>query len=598
MAKRFYYSFKTMLKRTVTVDIYDRDYSGSAVELNKDVPNSPGCPSVTPVTIEEDNSTDMLDVIRIKTGYLNFIELVEGGLSALYAKDNSQISIEIRFSGNLIFKGYVQAQTFDSEWMSYRRKVKIPIQSYLGTMDEEPTSECDSTGDTLFGTIIENNFSRYSYIIMPEIKAEDIDFHSIHPLMMSCLNRSLSPYNEDYNFGIAIDGEIPSVYNPITMRVFLENMCKLYGLIAHDVAQNIILTRVDFWGNYLKTETGEASRADSESTIAGSSINVLQFYDYFQVTSEKNKIKSENALSKIHINVDEVPTEVDIDLSHSTYVGSADIGPSDTDLCTLQLQSDEVISQYFTTQIGLLSGTKVRVIGDGDIEMLQVVANVYDTVLFKCYFETKKVSKYNRLIVEAELTTEQMYVSVQSGGKYYNYGDEGDQWITTASYKELTFTDGKSEVEISSNGPTVIVSFYAKPTVYAWEVLFKSISMKYEPTVTPYLRYNVRDVKYIMCKGDMASSEEIDTENNFYNSIVGYVGTPQYKYMLESQRVLTITARNITIIDDTTLYMSKIQIGSDTTLWRVVAISRNLRDDEYTLTLMHSDLADTLTPPN
>jgi hypothetical protein len=68
--------------------------------------------------------------------------------------------------------------------------------------------------------------------------------------------------------------------------------------------------------------------------------------------------------------------------------------------------------------------------------------------------------------------------------------------------------------------------------------------------------------------------------------------------MFQSQKVLKIIARNTAIIDDTSLYMSKMQIGSDTTLWRVVAISRDLINDEYTLTLMHSDLTETLTPPN
>ena len=175
MAQRFFYEFRTLLGKSVTVNIYDRDFTGTAIELDKDVPNSPGMPTDNPVTIEEDDSTNMLDVIRTKTGYLNFVELTDGGLAPLYAKDNTQIEVQIRVSGYLIFKGYVQAQTFDSEWMSHRRKVKIPIQSYMETMDNEHISDCESTGVTSFGEIIESDFSMYSNIIMPELDTEDID---------------------------------------------------------------------------------------------------------------------------------------------------------------------------------------------------------------------------------------------------------------------------------------------------------------------------------------------------------------------------------------------------------------------------------------
>lgn len=598
MARRYFYEFRTLLGKYVTVNIYDRDFTGTAIELDKDVPNSPGMPTDNPVVIEEDDSTNMLDVIRTKTGYLNFVELTDGGLAPLYAKDNTQIEVQIRVSGYLIFQGYVQAQTFDSEWMSHRRKVKIPIQSYMETMDNKQISDCESMGVTSFGEIIESDFSRYSNIIIPELDTEDIDYQSIHPLEMLCLNRTLSPYNDDYNFGVLLDGVIPDVYNSLTMREFLENLCKLYGLVAHDVAQNILLTRADFWGNYLKVETGEASHAGEESTVIGSSTNVIQFYDYFQIGSDDNKIKTENPLSKIHINVDEVPDKVEIDLSQSTYANFTD----NAKRVALQLQNDEVQSTYMTSQSGALSGTMVRVEGDSSKEMLHVVANTYDVILFRCFFETKRMSVLNRLIVEAELEhdDEEMYVAVYSGGKYYNYGSEGDQWITTPSYKDLTFDNGKAEIEVDHNGPTVEVRFYAKNMIYThgWDVLFKSIRLEWVTVENPYLYYRHRDTNYILRKGDIASFEEESIDSEFYHSLYGYVSTPQYGYMLQSQQVLTITARNTTIIDDTTLYMSKMQIGTDATLWRVVAISRNLINDEYTLTLMHSDLTETLTPPN
>ena len=73
MARRFFYEFRTLLGKYVTVNIFDRDFTGTAIELDKDVPNSPGMPTDNPVVIEEDDSTNMLDVIRTKTGYINIV---------------------------------------------------------------------------------------------------------------------------------------------------------------------------------------------------------------------------------------------------------------------------------------------------------------------------------------------------------------------------------------------------------------------------------------------------------------------------------------------------------------------------------------------
>jgi hypothetical protein len=597
MAKRFYFTFKTILNRTVTVDIYDRDYSGSAIELNKDVANSPGCPTDDPVTIEEDDSTNMLDVFRTKTGYLNFIELTEGGLASLYAKDNSQLEVQIKVDNLLIFKGYIQAQTFDSDWKKYRTKVRIPIQSFMETMDNEPISDIDYSGSTSLGEVVENDFQRYAHIVIPDLYVTDNNHNQIHPLALQIMNRTLSPYNDDYDFGKPVDGVLPDVYTPMKMREFIEQMCYHYGLVAHDVKDKIILTRVDFWGDYLQVVASDAGHPDDTSTVVGNSTNVIQFYDYFSIGSDKNKEKLENSLASVKIEVGEEQKEVEIDLSMSKYAGSYVDGNN----VVLSLQTREIISSYMTTQGGALTGTKVRVIGDGDNEYLQVRAAVYDTQLFKCVFETQFPNLINGLTVEADIpqysSPIEMYICVYSGGKYYNFGEEGELWIDTPSYTDLTFNDGKAHIFVNSNGSTVEVRFFARQNINTWQVLFKSF--KLDSSVGNALaKYTTPSPTYIFRKGDSASLETGETDNKFYWASLGNFSIPRYRYMFQSQKVLKIIARNTAIIDDTSLYMSKMQIGSDTTLWRVVAISRDLINDEYTLTLMHSDLTETLTPPN
>jgi hypothetical protein len=190
-----------------------------------------------------------------------------------------------------------------------------------------------------------------------------------------------------------------------------------------------------------------------------------------------------------------------------------------------------------------------------------------------------------------------MYICVYSGGKYYNFGEEGELWIDTPSYTDLTFNDGKAHIFVNTNGSTVEVRFFARQNINTWQVLFKSF--KLDTSVGNALsKYTTSSPTYIFRKGDSTSSETGETDNKFYWASLGNFSTPQYRYMFQSQKVLKIIARNTAIIDDTSLYMSKMQIGTDPTLWRVVAISRDLINDEYTLTLMHSDLTETLTPPN
>ena len=64
MAIHWKIPFKSITGTAYTLNVYDATYSGSAVTLTA---------AAAPFVTSEDNSTDILEPVRISTGYINVI---------------------------------------------------------------------------------------------------------------------------------------------------------------------------------------------------------------------------------------------------------------------------------------------------------------------------------------------------------------------------------------------------------------------------------------------------------------------------------------------------------------------------------------------
>lgn len=138
-------TFKSLAKKTCTVAV-----GGGGTSVT---------PAANPIEWDEDDSDDLLSVVRWRTGNLRVVEQTYGELDAMHPAKDTDLPVVVTYDGRTVFSGYMQAQDFNSPWVPGRRTLALPIVSVLGTagnrylqpryIDYEMQLELDasSTGD-------------------------------------------------------------------------------------------------------------------------------------------------------------------------------------------------------------------------------------------------------------------------------------------------------------------------------------------------------------------------------------------------------------------------------------------------------------------
>ena len=98
MARAIKWTFtaKTLENRDLTVNIYAEDYTGDAIVVT---------PSADPMTWEDDDNSNLLEVYRPKTGYIRIIEENYGELTDIYPLTNTERYVEVLYNGEVYFIG-------------------------------------------------------------------------------------------------------------------------------------------------------------------------------------------------------------------------------------------------------------------------------------------------------------------------------------------------------------------------------------------------------------------------------------------------------------------------------------------------------------
>lgn len=586
--KHWFFNFLTLQHHNCLVEIFDELYDGQPIELTPNNPSAPGYPAAEPVYIQEENSNDLTEVFRSKTGYISLVETLPGQLNDLYARTNTQMRVIISVDDEIVFKGYVQAQQFSGDYMKVAATVKVPIMSYMAALKdvEIDYTEYDA-GVTPFSEIFGSSFTMYDYIIMPNLSTEDEDGNDINPLELKVFNRAVCPYNTEFNYGIKSDGVRPSVVSPMTYGEFITAFCHLYGLIAHDVANTLLFTKYDHDGSYLKFDTNEIfNPEDAVETIVSSGGDSQNYADLFELSDNKNKKSICNPAKQVLIERKRLDTEAKLYLNMSEYVGYS----SKVDAAVLSLQSIYLSSQYMKRTAGDIPLTGVRVVGDEEGEKIEVSNENEGTKIFECTFDTT-YDHYNNLHIELDADYEpSMRITVRSGGKYYNFNEEGDPWINSPSYALLTSVDGKIDCYLTVQSPTTVVSFYPVMDMgHRWHFKFKEIKLNRTKKTNIIHKYTVNESDHRLLKKDDYSTDVIQFESPFEMLNTGYVPTLTYDYLNTSQKVLTVSGRQRSVIDEIGLYIKKINMFSENGVWRVVSVTRNIVDDNYTLKVINGN---------
>lgn len=595
MARKYFFTFKTFQNHTCRVDINDATYSGTAIELTKNNLNSPGCPADEPVVIEEDNSDNLFDVVRTKTGYLNLIEFQEGSLDDLHPQRNNDLEVYVLMDAPssmmptdngaddyIIFHGYIQAQSFDNTLYGYRNEKKIPIQSVMGTFGSKEINT-DHIGDIL--SILYYSMPQYKYIVMPYITYETPDEDHEGIILMKITPNILAPVNSDYNYGVPNeeDAEPESPLSPLTNEEFVEKFCKAFGFISHDVGNMLVFTKIGYTGDYIRYPNG----ADDGTIIGnGGTINTLLLN--FDRASNKDKYSYVDSLKSVVMKWEDLHLPQSVDFSVAKFITGASIYGTILAYKGVAISSN----RWYTSPTGDINNSTF-IAGDGEKEMIVAAGGTYQQEFFSCVIP--HIGPMGNIHIEGGGGSG-IAVMTEDSNYFYNFNynpdDPDDEyWVDHWVMGTFLTSNGVADIPIVSGYPS---HWEARPTkirlfFYSLGSTTKLIASKIE------LQKTANEQKYLYPQAaipqetvhlDPASeiSEELDIDFHAYK--IGYIQKPTFEYMGVSQRNIEISLRKKTNIKELDLLIGKFAISPQDSLNRIISSRHNVREDIYKFQIM------------
>lgn len=605
--KKWEIPFMSLNGTNCRVDIYKRGYTGSSYTvLSTENPNAPGVPAANPFFYEEDNDNDLLQVIRYKTGYINMVETVTGGLSDLMPSTNNEHWVEFRYGTKLMFTGFMQAQSFENEWVAVPREMSFPIISPLGLLDGYKFSvmnppEWKSLED-LLREVISSFDGAYDSIVFPDMggfgqRGAILTYHSI-------LSTVVCPFNSDYNH----ENDITKVYDPQSYRYFIEGLCNCWGCIAHDEPNCIVFQKVDWTGDYFRMD-----RSGTNYFISGSS-EVLSVVIAGNDNTESNVLPQ----NKITINADgDVVDRVKCRFDHCKRAAKSSLidgsGFVINTPITDELSSDNLVTDAYITADGRpsTSGVILGAFGigtlteyvimyaspEGSLSGILLTWKVYEAPFMSYGYKIKVSMKWGSSIEEMN-NSEPVVVSwprlifdISCGS--LKWDGTNREWNTTGSHMEKTIVDGECEIVIPfSPGELapLVITISGSNMLVGIVYCIENLSVEHDGDfVINYLNdHGVVNQRVLNGSPSPEESEfdaaflpDVSTDHRLERTTsAGTTPVPDYAYMLASQTRLQI-ACNVTLPN----YPYCKPLTYDNASWRLIAATFEPWNDKYELTL-------------
>lgn len=566
--------------------------------------------AANPIVFEEDDSDNLLDVLRSKTGYINLIETENGEFDDIYPSTNTESIVEVWHGSELLFFGYLQAQNFDHDWISAPRHISIPISSPLGVIHEMNINPINAAGNTTLGTVMKEvcQYLGYDYIEIPS----NLLTNSVNPMHVYVNNRVLSPYNDNYGFGEE------DLFSPMSYTNFLEAFCNLYGLIAHESVYNLqykclTFTRVDYTGNYLLMAVSSLNDTSVNGTIITPSS--LTFSNIFSI-ADSNSVESRILpIGKLEINHGEYLDEAKMNLRLSTLLDDGTLYGMGKVMYMAPLSitnGGEFYSRLWNNSTALYTdyqrqGDMTRTAGDGEKEVIDLsfsheVGTPSNDPLFEYTF-----SKFPRLhwgsmsfvMKTKEKPLEGTYrFQLQSGNQYLNMSGIIPYWSTTPAILDNIYYNDDGELRIDGIGattnPITVRVYQAAYTRTYWgnPIVELKLTTKSSPLAV-YKDPRVSPIKTIKVEGSKAS-DSIDMPIHDYidnpGRIIGgsLLAQNQYSYMFSSLSMLKVNVKRLSNTDLNILALATFTING-TSGWKLLTISGNVWDNTFDLVFIKSN---------
>lgn len=579
--------------------------------------------AANPVTIEEDDSDDLLEVVRYKTGYLNVIEETNGQLDGLIPTTNTSHKVKIWYGTDLIFVGFMQAQTFENTWESAPRQMSFPIMSPLGLLADTKMVTYNPPREVALSELMADVVdalngmgAEYDTVVWPKLASTQLG---------NLLNNKISslvycPFNSQHDASLASLND--GLFEPLYCQDFIEGFCNAFGLIVHDTPTNIVFSKFDHINDYLKctaanlrTLTGVTTDTTTGATLSALTDRATPCdndgRDSIVMPCEEVKVEYEG----------EYVESAELDFSHLTYNGQG----SYSNMRTAWLKSNTpeltgvhlLDANIFNPTNGRLRDAGASACSYGNVSKQSegILVNLPDDTLlgvniFTVKFYNRPTGNAMRLTFDvqwgntiADLGNEEAHknvgVVVKVGDLYY-HGQVQNPWTTTQP-NPFTYIDSNNQFvwEITSvpDGMPIEVAFYQTTSQGSNPVQLIALNnIKLDEIPSLYSKYLVYKRDYDIFRlnngngiGTQSVSRSIST-NRMNSNQIGHTiinGFTTYRYMLTSQRRLQIQFKRT---DTMPYWMYMCYMTFMSQQWRVISISQYPWND-YVVITMHRSLS-------
>lgn len=625
MAKRWTIPFYSQNGKYCHVDIYDRDYSGSTVTTLQGAD--------IPFEFEENNDEDLLSVIRYRTGYIRVIELNSSDpnyidLSGLYPKDDTSHYVEFYYDSTKMFVGYIRPEEFDDAWIAGPREINLPVTSPMGLLESKKFDAKVSPGYYTLGELLYEVITGlgYNYPLIAFPDTSNVDFKGeIHSLV-------ISPYNSDFS---QLSGTVTSLFKPVTYQDFVEGICNAFGFILHDMPEGLIFTQFAWTGSYVKYALSDL-RYQTNKSSTGYNGGTMSYIDTdFKLADANATISIVNPYREITYNFQgEYPSSVPFPFERCLYNGKEHTTQAAPDtrsyVAWLKKIGNDISGSYLLdsntlASDGALSGSKgimITVSGgydtinnrliiknnsswSGNTELMQFT--IHNHPFGECKIRMT-ITSGNTINALKNIDTENhyaVYMKVQVGNLWYHYIDEdhGFEWsssqsssiaVNTSSGDDVTLIDvpkygamiihiyPATKVETPALDDGALVGI-ANPSIEQVSHSYNELGTEDKSTKTVSL-YNVVSNK----TGSVDCLFSFDERSKF-NQIKTSLLAPSISYgpyFVVQQRLVAKFKHYI--YPGYAAYIYKWYFWNLSYRWRIMAMSFNPRDDEWTLTLHRS----------
>lgn len=637
MALRWRIPFTSRKGYYCHIDIYDPSYTGQTViELSTTNPDAPAVPAPDPFYFEEDDDQDLLKVVRIKTGYINLVETQFDGLTDIYATSLKSRYVEVFYDSTIVFRGYIQQQTFENDWRPAPREVSLPVISVMGLTKSLSFDAELSLTDKSLGYYMKQllrkieptdgaaSVTKYNRVLFPGNAAGDITA-TIHPTVVTVDNPDFSKARSSSS----------SPYKGITLYDLLEGICNAYGWIAHDMPTCILFTQYDN-GTYYYYPVDYSSTNDIE-TLSGRAATqlpetdaTLQLGNLMEPSADDSTITQIMPCRTVNAKFDgELVSKVDMTLDHMRAQRLFEITETEqgverkyalATLVNADSNAPDISSSNLVNNPGITTNWLFSADGVVPVDMESqhriMVQNpagwvVASSPLFTLNFYKRPMKDPNSSITERL----KLDYQVAFGNKIYAI-----DYAPLVRYIGLTFrlqcgnvtidksvniTPSGDELQGSvyfddqelPNTDAVTLSVYmTNPSDMTYAIMaVDKLSLGYEEVVGRDYLVDTTDHENIGI-GDGSDDVDVDmlincrrvNSNMLGSSTHAFVTYYNYLRQPQTRLQLRMIQNSGNIINAPFAYINKIIYWMSSWRWRLIALSFHPRDDEYTLTMHRS----------